>query len=42
MGFQQEIKHSMIEPMQPGQTFMQSEIQDGDVLCFQKALNPSE
>lgn len=38
----QEIKHSMIEPMKAKQTFQQSEIQDGDVICFQRTLNESE
>lgn len=33
----EEIRHSMIEPMKPKQTFQQSEIQDGDIICFQKA-----
>jgi ubiquitin carboxyl-terminal hydrolase 7 len=33
---EQEIKFSMIEPMKPKQTFQQSEIQDGDVICFQR------
>ena len=34
----EEIKHSMIEPMKPKQTFQQSEIQDGDIICFQQVL----
>jgi ubiquitin carboxyl-terminal hydrolase 7 len=34
----EEIKYSMIEPMKPKQTFYQSEIQDGDIICFQKVL----
>lgn len=38
----QEIKHSMIEPMKAKQTFQQSEIQDGDIICFQRTLNESE
>ena len=33
----EEIKHSMIEPMKPKQTFQQSEIQDGDIICFQQS-----
>lgn len=32
----EEIKFSMIESMKPKQTFAQSEIQDGDIICFQK------
>ena len=38
----EEIKHSMIEPMKPKQTFSQAEIQDGDVICFQKDLSEGE
>ncbi len=34
----EEIRHSMIEPMKPKQTFQQSEIQDGDIICFQKTI----
>ena len=34
----EEIKHSMIEPMKPKQTFQQSEIQDGDIICFQQPV----
>ena len=33
----EEIKNSMIEPMKPKQTFQQSEIQDGDIICAQIA-----
>lgn len=33
----EEIRHSMIDVMKPKQTFQQSEIQDGDIICFQKA-----
>lgn len=32
----------MIEPMKAKQTFQQSEIQDGDIICFQRTLNESE
>ncbi|KAI1943689.1 ubiquitin-specific protease ubp15 [Ophidiomyces ophidiicola] len=35
----EEIKHAMIEAMKPKQTFQQSEIQDGDVICFQKSVS---
>lgn len=38
----EEIKHSMIEPMKSKQTFQQSEIQDGDIICFQKTFSESE
>ncbi|KAK2794704.1 hypothetical protein FQN52_007474 [Onygenales sp. PD_12] len=38
----EEIKHSMIEAMKPKQTFQQSEIQDGDIICFQRQLPASE
>ncbi|EER41128.1 ubiquitin carboxyl-terminal hydrolase [Histoplasma capsulatum var. duboisii H88] len=38
----EEIKHSMIEPMKSKQTFQQSEIQDGDIICFQRQVNDSE
>lgn len=36
----QEIKPNMIELMKIKATFLQSEIQDGDILCFQ--AEPSE
>lgn len=32
----------MIEPMKAKQTFQQSEIQDGDIICFQRTFNESE
>ncbi|CAG8478545.1 24164_t:CDS:10 [Cetraspora pellucida] len=38
----EEIKPNMIESMKPKLTFQQSEIQDGDVICFQKALTEHE
>ena len=38
----EEIKHSMIEPMKPKSTLHQAEIQDGDVVCFQKVLSEKE
>lgn len=38
----EEIKFSMVEPMKPKQTFQQSEIQDGDIICFQETPNESE
>ena len=37
----EEIKFSMIETMKPNLSFGQSEIQDGDIICFQeKETNP--
>ncbi|KAI9807087.1 MAG: hypothetical protein M1825_005804 [Sarcosagium campestre] len=38
----EEIKPSMIEPMKPKQTLHQAEIQDGDIICFQKVLSEQE
>lgn len=38
----QEIKHTMVDPMKPKQTFQQSEIQDGDIITFQKVWKESE
>lgn len=38
----QEIKPSMIEAIKPKQTFQAAEIQDGDIICFQKALSEKE
>lgn len=35
----EEIKQSMIEPMKPKFTLQQAEIQDGDIICFQRALS---
>lgn len=32
----------MIEQMKPKMTFAQSEIQDGDVICFQVEINEKE
>lgn len=34
----EEIKDNMIEQMKPKQTFHQSEIQDGDIICFQELI----
>lgn len=34
----EEIKSAMIEPMKPKQTFQQSEIQDGDIICLQQTI----
>ncbi|KAL8711435.1 MAG: hypothetical protein Q9220_004093 [cf. Caloplaca sp. 1 TL-2023] len=38
----EEIKHSMIEPMKAKSTLQQAEIQDGDIICFQKTLSEKE
>ncbi|CAG8473227.1 8493_t:CDS:10 [Acaulospora morrowiae] len=38
----EEIKPGMIEEMKPKSTLHQSEIQDGDIICFQKALTDKE
>ena len=38
----QEIKPGMIELMKPKLTFTQSEIQDGDIICFQVDMNEKE
>ncbi|CAG8845048.1 14094_t:CDS:2, partial [Gigaspora margarita] len=38
----EEIKPNMIEEMKPNLTFQQSEIQDGDIICFQKVLTEKE
>lgn len=34
----EEIKSSMIEPMKPKATLQNAEIQDGDIVCFQRQL----
>ncbi|PLW48129.1 hypothetical protein PCANC_06771 [Puccinia coronata f. sp. avenae] len=36
----EEIKPGRIDPMKPKATFLQSEIQDGDIICFQ--IEPSD
>ena len=40
--FVQEIKPGMIELMKPKLSFAQSEIQDGDIICFQVDLPENE
>jgi len=40
--FSQEIKHNYIDQMKPKQSLLQSELQDGDIVCFQKVLSPEE
>lgn len=42
ISFFEEIKHTMIEAMKMKTTFQQSEIQDGDVICFQKRYPETE
>lgn len=38
----EEIKTNMIDVMKPKQTFQQSEIQDGDIITFQRTVKESE
>ncbi|KAF2235914.1 ubiquitin carboxyl-terminal hydrolase 21 [Viridothelium virens] len=38
----EEIKQNMIEPMKAKITLAASEIQDGDIICFQRGLNDKE
>ena len=38
----EEIRHSMIEPMKPKSTLQAAEIQDGDIICFQRALTETQ
>ncbi|RUS34189.1 ICP0-binding domain of ubiquitin-specific protease 7 [Jimgerdemannia flammicorona] len=38
----EEIKPSMIDPMKTPTTFQQAEIQDGDIICFQKEISDRE
>ncbi|ORX89747.1 ubiquitin carboxyl-terminal hydrolase 5 [Basidiobolus meristosporus CBS 931.73] len=38
----EEIKPGMIEVLNPKSTFQQAEIQDGDILCFQKEAQDKE
>jgi ubiquitin carboxyl-terminal hydrolase 7 len=40
--FFEEIKPGMIELMKPKATFAQSEIQDGDIVCFQVEISEKE
>lgn len=40
--YTQEIKPGMIELMKPKLTFTQSEIQDGDIICFQVDISEKE
>lgn len=42
MQLYEEIKHTMIEPLKAKATLQQAEIQDGDVICFQRALLEKE
>ncbi|KAK2743533.1 hypothetical protein FQN57_004830 [Myotisia sp. PD_48] len=38
----EEIKPSMVEPLKPKQTFQMSEIQTGDIICFQQTHTDPE
>lgn len=38
----EEIKHTMIEPLKAKATLQQAEIQDGDIVCFQRALSEKQ
>ncbi|PWN43435.1 putative ubiquitin-specific processing protease 21 [Ceraceosorus guamensis] len=38
----EEIKPGMIEQMKPKATFQQSEIQDGDIICFQSEMSEKD
>ncbi|GAM84050.1 hypothetical protein ANO11243_020410 [Dothideomycetidae sp. 11243] len=38
----EEIKPNFVETMKPKQTLSQSELQDGDIVCFQKALSQED
>lgn len=38
----EEIKASMVDPVDFNSTFAQAELQDGDILCIQKKLTPEE
>ena len=38
----EEIKMNFIEPMKPKQTLDASEIQDGDIVCFQRHFNEAQ
>jgi ICP0-binding domain of Ubiquitin-specific protease 7 len=40
IGFYEEIRPGMIEPLKPNLTFVASEIQDGDIISFMRALPP--
>lgn len=36
----QEIKPTMIEPLKSKQTLKAAELQDGDIVCFQRFTDP--
>ncbi|KAK4501262.1 hypothetical protein PRZ48_007069 [Zasmidium cellare] len=38
----EEIKQNYIEPMKPRNSLVASEIQDGDIICFQRHLNEGD
>jgi ubiquitin carboxyl-terminal hydrolase 7 len=35
----QEIKPTMIEPLKPKQSLKLAELQDGDIICFQRVTD---
>jgi ubiquitin carboxyl-terminal hydrolase 7 len=39
IAFYEEIKPGMIEPLKSNATFLASEIQDGDIICFMRFLS---
>ncbi len=38
IAFYEEIKPGMTEPLKPNATFLASEIQDGDIICYMRAI----
>lgn len=38
----EEVKHNLVQPMKPKQTFGDAEIQNGDIICFQRQLPEEE
>jgi ICP0-binding domain of Ubiquitin-specific protease 7 len=40
IAFYEEIKPGMIEPLKPSTSFISSEIQDGDIICFMRSQSP--
>jgi hypothetical protein len=42
IAFYEEIKPGMIETLKPNSTFTQSEIQDGDIVCFMRTLSQKQ
>jgi ubiquitin carboxyl-terminal hydrolase 7 len=35
----EEIKPGMIEPLKPNASFIACEIQDGDIICYMRAIS---